>query len=88
MADDHRDTVQGGITLDELFTAIKSFANDVIAEFYQTFFSVIGKKLLEVINDGFKRGELSLSMRRGVIVLIWKGYDTRLLKKNGDIYHF
>ena len=54
---------------------------DETAEFYQTFFNVIGKDLVEIINDGFKRGELSLSMRRGVIVLIWKGDDTRIYKK-------
>ena len=32
------------------------------------------------MNDGFHRGELSITMRRGVIVLIWKGNDKRLLK--------
>ena len=88
LTDEDRDTVEGEITLDELFTSIKSFANDkspgcdgLTANFYQTFFNVIGKDLVEVINDGFNRGELSLSMRRGVIVLIWKGDDKRLLKK-------
>ena len=30
------------------------------AEFYQTFFNVIGTDLVEVINDGFNRGELYL----------------------------
>ena len=87
LTDEDRDTVEGEITLDELFTAIKSFANSkspgcdgLTAEFYQTFFNVIGTDLVEVINDGFNRGELSLSMRRGVIVLIWKGDDKRLLK--------
>ena len=50
------------------------------AEFYQTFISVIGNDLVDVINDGFHRGELSITMRRGVIVLIWKGDDKRLLK--------
>ena len=71
LSDEDRDTVEGEITLDELFTAIKSFANDkspgcdgLTADFYQTFFNVIGKDLAEVINDGFNRGELSLSMRR------------------------
>ena len=45
LTDEDRDTVEGEITLDELFTAIKSFANDkspgcdgLTAEFYQTFF--------------------------------------------------
>ena len=71
LTDEDRDTVEGEITLDELFTAIKSFANDkspgcdgLTADFYQTFFNVIGKDLAEVISDGFNRGELSISMRR------------------------
>ena len=71
LTDEDRATGEGEITLDELFTAIKSFANDkspgcdgLTADFYQTFFNVIGKDLAEVINDGFNRGELSLSMRR------------------------
>ena len=71
LTDEDRDTVEGEITLDELFTAIKSFANDnspgcdgLTADLYQTFFNVIGKDLAEVISDGFNRGELSLSMRR------------------------
>ena len=87
LTDEDRDSVEGEITLEELFTVVNTFSKDkspgndgLTAEFYQTFFIVIGKDLVEVINEGFKRGELSLSMRRGVIVLIWKGDDKRLLK--------
>ena len=87
LTDEDRDSVEGEITLEELFTVVNTFSKDkspgndgLTAEFYQTFFNVIGKDLVEVINDGFKRGELCLSMRRGVIVLIWKGDDKRLLK--------
>ena len=87
LTDDDRDSIEGEITLDEIFNAIKSFANEkspgcdgLTAEFYQTFISVIGNDLVDVINDGFYRGELSITMRRGVIVLIWKGNDKRLLK--------
>ena len=75
------------MTLGEMFNAIKSFANEkspgcdgLTAEFYQTFISVIGNDLVDVVNDGFHRGELSITMRSGVIVLIWKGNDKRLLK--------
>ena len=94
LTDDDRDSIEGEITLDEIFNAIKSLANEnspgcdgLTAEFYQTFISVIGNDLVDVINDRFHRGgggggggELSITMRRGVIVLIWKGNDKRLLK--------
>ena len=43
------------------------------AEFYKTFSNVIGNDLVEVINNGFQQVELSITMRRGVIVLIPKG---------------
>ena len=52
------------------------------AEFYKTFSSVIGNDLVDVINNGFHKGELSITMRRGVIVLIPKGRgEKKLLKK-------
>ena len=88
LTDEDRDTVEGEITLDELFTGIKSFANDkspgcdgLTAEFYKTFCTVIGNDLVEVINNGFQKGELSITIRRGVIVLIPKGGEKKL-KKN------
>ena len=85
LTDDDRDSIEGEITLDEMFNAIKYFANKkspgydgLTAEFYQTFISVTGNDLVDAINDGFHRGELSITMRRGVIVLIWKGNYKRL----------
>ena len=66
--------------LNLLLTINHRGCDGLTAEFYQTFFNVIGKDLVEVVNDGFNRGELSLSMRQGVIVLIWKRDDKRLLK--------
>ena len=60
LTDEDRDSVEGEITLEELFTVINTFSKDkspgndgLTAEFYQTFFNVIGKDLVEVINDGF-----------------------------------
>ena len=50
------------------------------AEFYETFCNVIGNDLVEVINYGFQKGELNITMRRGVIVLIPKGGEKKLLK--------
>ena len=59
LTDEDRDSVEGEIILKELSIDVKTFSNDkspgsdgLTAEFYQTFFSVIGKDLVEVINDG------------------------------------
>ena len=63
LTDDDRDSIEGEITLDEIFNAIKSLANEnspgcdgLTVEFYQTFISVIGNDLVDVINDQFHRG--------------------------------
>ena len=51
---------------------IKALANEkspgcdgLTAEFYKTFSSVIGNDLVDVIYNGFEKGELSITMRRG-----------------------
>ena len=87
LTDEDKDSIEGEITLDEILTAIKSLANEkspgcdgLTAEFYKTFCNVIGNDLVEVINNGFQKGELSITMRRGVIVLIPKGGEKTLLK--------
>ena len=70
----------------KFFIAIKSLANEkspgcdgLTAEFYKTFSNVIGNDVVEVINNGFQQGELSITMRRGVIVLIPKGCEKKPL---------
>ena len=73
---------QGEIILDEVRSTINSFANDkspgcdgLTAEFYQTFFGLIGNDLVDVINYALVNKKLTLTMRRGIIVLIWKGNE-------------
>ena len=64
-------------------SAIRSFANDNsagcdgwTAEFYQTiFFGLIGREFVKVINHSIVNEKLTLTMCRGVIVLIWKGNE-------------
>ena len=87
LTDEDKDSIEGDITLDDILTAIKSLANEkssgcdgLTAEFYKTFCNVIGNDLVEVIYNGFQKGELSITMRRGVIVLIPKGGEKKLLK--------
>ena len=64
------------------FPHTQGFNNDkspgcdgLTAEFYQTFFGVIGSDLVDVINYAFENERLTLIMRRGIIVLIWKGNE-------------
>ena len=87
ITDEDKDSIDGEITLTEILIAIKALANEkspgcdgLTAEFYKTFSSVIGNDLVDVINNGFQKGELSITMRRGVIVLIPKGGEKKLLK--------
>ena len=87
LSDSDRDECEGEITLDEVRSAIKYFNNDkspgcdgLTAEFYQTFFGVIGSDLVHVINYVFENEKLTLTMRRGIIVLIWKGNEREYLK--------
>ena len=72
LTDEDKDSIEGEITLTEILIAIKALANEkspgcdgLTAEFYKTFSSVIGNDLVDVINNGFQKGELSITMRRG-----------------------
>ena len=56
LSDSDRDACEGEITLSEILSAIKSFANDkspgcdgLTTEVYQTFFGLIGSDLVDVI---------------------------------------
>ena len=66
------------ITLDEVLPAVKSFNMDkspgcdgLTSKFYQMFFGLIG--IEDIINYAFENEKLTLTMRRGIIALIWKG---------------
>ena len=67
------------LSLEELLTTIKSFENNkspgddgFTKEFYESFFDLVGKHLLNSYNKAFHNGQLSISQRRGVITLIPK----------------
>ena len=68
-----------------MLTTIKSSENNkspeddgFTKEFYETFFDLVGKHLLNSYNEAFHNGQLSISQRRGVITLIPKE-DSSLL---------
>jgi hypothetical protein len=78
---------EGEITLDELSKVLKTFqknktpGNDGITiEFYQKFWPLLKKPLLNCINGGYAKGHLSTSQRQAVITLLDKGKDRRILK--------
>ena len=49
------------------------------AEFYLSFWSVLGSDLVDVLNHAFRLGFLSTSQRRGLINLVFKADDRTLL---------
>ena len=64
---------EGEITLNEVLSAIKSFANDKLpgcdgltAEFYQSFSGLINSDLVDVINYTFENEKLT--MRHSIII--------------------
>ena len=82
LSDSDREACEGEITHDEVRSALKSFTNNkspgcdgLTAEFYKKNFGLIGSDLIEVINYAFENEKITLTMRRGVIVFIWKGNE-------------
>jgi len=70
------------VTLEELQAALQSLPSGkasgldgIPAEFYKTFWDLLGPELLEVIIDGRRSGSLPLSCRRAVLALIPKKGD-------------
>ena len=76
---EEQESLEKDLTLEELKDALASFADKkspgedgFTKEFYQTFFDLIGKDLLNSY-DSFHKGSLSISQKRGTITLIRKG---------------
>ena len=58
-------------------------------EFFKFFWLQLGAFIVNSLNDGFRKGELSSTEKEGVIIRIPKGNkDKQLLKKIGDQSHF
>ena len=62
------------LTCKELKGALSSFADNktpgedgFTKEFYEAFFDLLWKDLLNSYNEGFRKGSLSISQRRGII---------------------
>ena len=77
------------LTISELKEALTSFGDNkspgedgFTKEFYQTFFDLLCKELLNYFNEAFRKGSLSVSQKRGKITLIPKGDENLTELKN------
>ncbi|WP_419629518.1 hypothetical protein, partial [Thiolapillus sp.] len=82
-------SLEGKITLDEASAALKNMKNNkspgsdgFTVEFFKFFWLQLGAFIVNSLNDGFRKGELSSTQKEGVIICIPKGNkDKQLLKK-------
>ena len=79
MSNEASEKCEGKITMEECQNIIKTFqlgktpGNDGLPiEFYNVFWSLIGKMVVESFNEAYEEGEMSNSQRQGVITLIEK----------------
>ena len=77
-----RDILEGYITYDECITAINSMENNktpgsdgLPKEFYSLYFYLFGNTYVEIINNAFENGLLSISQRTAYITLICKNEE-------------
>ena len=81
-------TCEGLLTCAECFEALKKFPNGktpgndgLTAEFYKTFWNLLGQQLTDSLNYSFEHGELSSSQKQATIKLIdKKDRDRRYIK--------
>ena len=86
---EEQERLENDLTLEELKDALKSFADNktpgedgFTKEFYQAFFDLLWKDLLNSYNPAFDKGSLSISQKRGTITLIPKGDENLSDLKN------
>ena len=87
--DEEKSFLDKDLTINELKEALDSFADNkspgedgFTKEFYQTFFDLLCKDLLNSHNEAFCKGSLSVSQKRGTITLIPKGDENLTELKN------
>ena len=88
LSDADRDHCEGYITVEECKKALDTMQNGkspgcdgLTAEFYKTFWPLVGPLLVDTLNYSAEHGELSQSQKRGVITLLQKkGRDPELIK--------
>ena len=86
---EEQESLEKDLTLEELKDALTSVADNkspgedgFTKEFYEAFFDLLGKYLLNSYNEAFNRGSLSVSQKRGTTTLIPEGDENLSDLKN------
>ena len=86
---EEQESLEKDLTFEELKDAVTSFEDNkspgedgFTKEFYEAFFDLLWKDLLNSYNDAFNKGSLSVSKKRGTITLIPKGDENLSDLKN------
>ena len=86
---EEQESLEKDLTFEELKDALTSFADNkspgedgFTKEFYEAFFDLLWKDLLNSYNDAFNKGSLSVSQKRGTTTLIPKGDENLSDLKN------
>ena len=89
LTNEERDSLEGLINIQELSIAVKNLNNEkspgsdgYAAEFFKCFFKDVGMLVLRSINDGFEKGEMSITQKHGVTTCISKEGKDKILLKN------
>ncbi|RUA07179.1 MAG: hypothetical protein DSY43_00385 [Gammaproteobacteria bacterium] len=89
LSEEMKRSCEGELSVNECLETLKTFSDNkspgndgISAEFYKTFWPLVGKILVESLNHSYKHGELSTSQRQAVITLIEKKDKDRCLIKN------
>ena len=89
LSENQKNNLEGKITLNEAFQALKNMANNkspgsdgFTVEFFKFFWKDIGELLLRSINYGYRKGELSSTQKEGIITCIPKGDKPKQFLKN------
>lgn len=91
LSDDDRRSCEGAFAMEECRAALKLMARNKVpgisgftAEFFEYFWDSIGPLVVEYFNESVEHG-LHVSQRRGVIILLPKKGDQKLLKNKRPI---
>ena len=87
LADEERGLCEGELTGAECYDALRAMEtgkspgpDGLPAEFYLRFWGHLGADLVDTLNCGYDKGELSVTQRRAVLRLLFKKDDPELLK--------